>query len=104
MSGVAFRLWVLLLAVLLQLGGWRSEVASPAWEAGSPPPALGDREASEDLSGEVTAVDDSAGNDVLLGGLAKWLRPPCASCWQRGSEGLPPGGPPSDAPFKPPRA
>ena len=50
------------------------------------------------------AVDDTLGSDILLGSVSNWFAPPDNSPWFPWVAELPKGGPPSDTPFKPPRA
>jgi hypothetical protein len=104
MPSLVFRLWVLLLACLIQVGSWRAEASSQASAAGAPPPAFGDFDAAEDSSEELSAVDDSFGNDILVGGVSNWCTSPESGGYYPWIGGLPKGGPPSDTPFKPPRA
>jgi len=104
MPSLVFRLWVMLLAVLLQVGSWRAEAAYQAGAADTRQPAPQDFDLAEDCSEELSAVDDSFGSDVLLGGVSNWCTPADSGAWVPWVGGLPKGGPPSDTPFKPPRA
>jgi len=105
MASLVFRLCVLVLSVLLQVGSWGAEAASNDSLAAAPPFALGDFDAPEEDASEelLSAVDDS-----LDGMLAPSYHPGCHPApshrFQRTEEGLPAGGPPLDTPFKPPRA
>lgn len=107
MPSLVLRLWVLLLAVLLQAGSWHSEAYSSVSAAAPPPIAddgAGDCDAPEDSSEELSAVDDSSGNDVVPASVPKWTSPLPAPRGYAWVDGLAPGGPPGDTPFKPPRA
>jgi hypothetical protein len=104
MPSLVFRLWVLVLAFLLQVGSWRAEASYQASASGAQAPATGDFDVAEDSSEELSAVDDSLGTDILLGSVSDWFTPPASSPWFPWVDGLPKGGPPSDTPFKPPRA
>lgn len=104
MPSLVFRLWVLLLAFLIQVGSWRAEASHQAGASGAPPPITGDFDAAEDSSEEMSAVDDSFGNELLLGSVSNGFKAPDSSPWFPLIDGLPKGGPPSDTPFKPPRA
>jgi hypothetical protein len=114
MPSVVFRLWVLVLALLFQAGSWRSDTsssvladsasASRAGSTGAPGSSMGDFDAQDDTSEELSAVDDTFGSDMLPNAAPKWCTsaPSCRSyAW---IDGLSPGGPPSDTPFKPPRS
>lgn len=115
MPSVVFRLWVLVLALLFQAGSWRSDAtssvsladsasASRAGSTGAPGSSMGDFDAQDDTSEELSAVDDTLGSDMLPNAAPKWCTsaPSCRSyAW---IDGLSPGGPPSDTPFKPPRS
>lgn len=104
MASLAFRLWVLLLALLLQAGSWRSEASSSASVHVSPPPALGDFDAADDLSEELPGVDDSSGTDVVTSSVPHWCSAAPSGLWHAWADGSPPGHPPLDAPFRPPRS
>lgn len=127
MPGLVLRLWVLLLAVLFQAGGWSSGADSSASSAlarldaaplrsggdhasnkGSDTSAkntgAGDCDAPEDSSEELSAVDDSFGNELVSASVPNWCTPPASARGDAWVYGLAPGGPPGDAPFKPPRA
>jgi len=107
MPSLVLRLWVLAIAVLLQVGGWHTEAYSSA-SAGATVPLVADDgaggcEAPEDSTEELSAVDDTSGSDVLASSAPKWTTPlpnPHGYAWV---DGLAPGGPPGDTPFKPPR-
>jgi hypothetical protein len=105
MASLVFRLCVLVLAVLLQVGSWRAEAASNTGVAAAPPPALGDFDAPEEDASEelLSAVDDTV-DSMLAGGYQPGCHPAPSHRFQRTEEGLPAGGPPLDTPFKPPRA
>jgi hypothetical protein len=120
MASLVFRLWVLLLTVLLQVGSWRAGAPSstsrsttsiaaatptafedfgmPAQDA----PEQGTTE-QEDGSDELSAVDDMF-DGMLAGSYHPGCAPAPSTRFQRTDVGLPTGGPPNDAPFKPPRA
>jgi hypothetical protein len=114
MPSVVFRLWVIVLALLFQAGSWRSDTSlsvatansastAPADSRGAPG-SMGDFDAQDDTSEEVSAVDDTFGSEMLPNPVPKWCSsaPSCRSyAW---IDGLSPGGPPSDTPFKPPRS
>ena len=107
MPSLVLRLLVLLLAVLFQVGGWQSEAYSSASVA--PAPLVADDgprgcDAPEDSSEELSAVDDSFGSDVVPTSAPNWNSPLQSGRDFAWVDGLPPGGPPSDTPFKPPRA
>jgi hypothetical protein len=104
MPSLVFRLWVLVLAFLLQVGSWHVEASYQAGVSGGHAPATGDFDVAEDSTEELSAVDDTQGNDILLGGVSNWFTPPEGSPWFPRVVELPKGGPPSDTPFKPPRA
>jgi hypothetical protein len=104
MPSLVFRLWVLLLAVLIQVGSWGAEASSQAGAASAPAPASGDFDAAEESSEELSSVDDTSGSDLLVGNVSNWCTPPESSVWHPWVGGLPKGGPPSDTLFKPPRA
>lgn len=106
MPGLVFRLWVLLLAVLLQVGSLGSGVTSYTSASSAPPPVLGDFDTHEEEDGseELSAVDDNVGNDVLLSGSSCSCSPAPSCRCRLWSEGLLSGGPPSDTPDKPPRS
>jgi hypothetical protein len=105
MPSLVFRLWVLLLAVLVQVGSWHAEASSQASMVSAALPAMGDFDAPEDCSSseELSATDDSFSGDVLLNAVSKWHAPAQSGRWRPSVAALPPGGPPSDTPFKPPR-
>src|SRR4051794_4937139 len=104
MPRLVFRLWVLALALLLQMASWRAEASARVSAFSEPPPARGAFDAPEEMSEELSAVDDTFGTDVLLSGVPNWSSTLESSRWYPWVEGLPKGGPPSDAPYKPPRA
>jgi hypothetical protein len=104
MSSLVFRLWVLLLAVLIQVGSWRAEASNQVGASSAPPPAAGDFDAAGDSSEELSAVDDSPGSDLLVENVSNWCTAPESSVWHPWVGDLPTGGPPTDTPFKPPRA
>jgi hypothetical protein len=114
MPSLVFRLWVLLLTVLLQVGSWRAEaslhtssMAVASGETGPRGPShrdVGDVDAAEDSSEELSAVDDSLGADVVIGSVPGWVSAAESARWRPSVSGLPPGGPPLETPFKPPRA
>jgi hypothetical protein len=109
MPSLVLRLVVLSLALLFQAGSWSSEAnsaAASAFHAESAPlddDGAGGCEAPEDGS-EEPAVDDSLGSDVVPAGVPNWCRPPARARGYAWVDGLAPGGPPADTPFKPPRA
>jgi hypothetical protein len=104
MASLVFRLWVLLLSVLLQVGSWRAEAMSSSSVATAPPPALGDFDApEEDASEELLSAVDDTFDSALAGGHQPGCHPAPSHRFQRTEEGLPAGGPPLDTPFKPPR-
>ena len=108
MPSLVFRLWVLLLTVLLQVGSWRAEASLHADSAAtqqdpSHQRSVGDFDAAEDSSEELSAVDDSMGADVVIGGVSNWVSAAHSARWRPCVSGLPPGGPPLETPFKPPR-
>ena len=107
MPSVVFRLWVLVLALLFQAGSWRSDTTSPlslAASTESPASSPGDFDAPEDSSEETSAVDDTSGGDLLPHAVPKWCNSAPSARWYPWIDGLSPGGPPSDTPFKPPRS
>lgn len=104
MANLAFRLGVLLLALLLQAGSWRAEASPCASAVASPPTSMGDFDAADDLSEDLPGVDDSSGTDIVAAAVPHWCSPPSSGPWHAWADGLPPGGPPLDAPFKPPRS
>lgn len=124
---------VLTLAVWLQASSWSSGAHSSAHSAlfhaglgssaldraeparGEPAPlrsgangadgeGAGDCDAPEDSSGELSAMDDSFGSDVMAASVPNWFSLPPNAGGYAWVDGLAPGGPPADAPFKPPRA
>jgi hypothetical protein len=107
MNGPVFRIWVLLLALLVQAGGFRSEASSR--DSGSclsraVMPAPPDFDISEqDDSQELSAADDALGGHALLNAAPEWCRHARGSTALPVTDELPPGRSPSDAPFKPPR-
>lgn len=105
MASLVFRLCVLVLAVLLQVGSWHAEAAANAGIAAAPPPAMGDFDAPEEDASEelLTAVDDTF-DGMLADSYHPGCHPAPSRRFQRTEEGLPAGGPPLDTPFKPPRA
>ena len=107
MPSLVFRLWVLLLTVLLQVGSWRSEASLHTGSLAMSPQdssqrSVGDFDAAEDSSEELS-VDDSMGTDVVIGGVPDWVNAAESTRWRPSVSGLPPGGPPRETPFKPPR-
>jgi len=108
MPSLVLRLWVILLAVLFQASSWSTEAYSSASAAVAPPLVADDGardcEAPEDGSEELSAVDDSSGSDVVPAGVPNWCNPPVGARGYAWVDGLAPGGPPADTPFKPPRA
>jgi hypothetical protein len=64
---------------------------------------VGDFDAAEDSSEELSAVDDSLGADVIFGNVSNWVSAADSARWRPCVSGLPPGGPPLETPFKPPR-
>lgn len=105
MASLVFRICVLVLAVLLQVGSWRAEAASNNSVAAAPPPALGDFDApEEDASEELLSPVDDTFDGMLAGSYHPGCHPAPGHRFQRTEEGLPAGGPPLDTPFKPPRA
>ena len=123
MPGLVLRLWVLLLAVLFQAGSWSSGAYSSASSAvarlesaplhggdnrgsdqRSENNGAGDCDAPEDSSEELSAVDDSFGSEVVPASVPNWCSPPVSDRGYAWVDGLAPGGPPADTPFKPPRA
>ncbi|HWO08908.1 MAG TPA: hypothetical protein VNN80_05490 [Polyangiaceae bacterium] len=104
MASLVFRLGVLLLSVLLQVGSWHAEASSSSSAAAPPPPMLGEFDlAEDDSSEELTAADDTL-ESMLVGAYHHGCYPAPSRRFRRVEEGLPAGGPPLDAPFKPPRA
>jgi hypothetical protein len=120
MSGLVLRIWVLTLAILFQASNWSSETCSSAKAAvplvqggsesndardGDSRDRPGrDRDAPEDGKKELSTLDDSSGDDVVPADIPNWCNPPVSDCGYAWMVGLAPGGPPADAPFKPPRA
>ena len=105
MASLVFRICVLVLAVLLQVGSWRAEAVSNTSAAAAPPPALGDFDApEEDASEELLSAVDDIVDGMLAGSYHPGCHPAPSHRFQRTEEGLPAGGPPLDTPFKPPRA
>jgi hypothetical protein len=104
MGSLVFRLGVLVLAVLLQVASWRAEACSGTSAATAPPPVLGELDApEEDASEELTAADDAL-DGMLVGAYHPGCGPAPSHRFRQTELGLPSGGPPLDAPFKPPRA
>ena len=105
MASLVFRICVLVLTVLLQVGSWRAEAVSSTSVASVPPPALGEFDAPEEDAPEelLSAVDDAI-DGMLAGSYHPGCHPAPSHRFQRTEEGLPAGGPPLDTPFKPPRA
>lgn len=118
MPSLVLRLVVLLLAVLFQAASWSSGAYSSAATfseaTGMARPqsapldggddGAGSCEAPEDSSEEPSAVDDSLGSDVVPNGVPNGCSPPPSARGYAWVDGLAPGGPPADTPFKPPRA
>lgn len=104
MPSPVFRLWVLVLAVLLQVGSWHTQATSTPNSVAVPLPALGDFDTPEDSSEELSAVDDAGGTEVVAASVPNWGMPPSSSRWNSWAAGLAPGIRPVDEPFKPPRA
>jgi len=107
MPSLVLRLMVLLLAVLFQASSWQAE-AYPSVGLGVTAPLVadeGDRDcdAPEDCSEELSAVDDSSGSDVVTSSVPNWSSPLASAGGYAWVDGLPPGGPPTETPFKPPR-
>jgi hypothetical protein len=127
MPGLVLRLWVLSLAIWFQASSWSSEACSSARivlrlvqcgdeskgarddsREGHPRDsdprerAASDRDVPEDRTEELAGADDSPGNDVVPADIPDWCSPPASSCAYAWIDGLAPGGPPVDAPFKPP--
>jgi hypothetical protein len=105
MASLVFRICVLVLTVLLQVGSWRAEAVSSTSVASVPPPALGEFDAPEEDAPEelLSAVDDAI-DGMLAGSYHPGCHPAPSHRFQRTEVGLPAGGPPLDTPFKPPRA
>lgn len=105
MASLVFRICVLVLAVLLQVGSWRAAAVSNASVTAAPPPVLEDFDTPEEDASEelLSAVDDTV-DGMLAGGYHPGCHPGPSHRFQRTAEGLPAGGPPLDTPFKPPRA
>lgn len=124
MPGLVIRLWVLFLANVIQASSWSSEACFSAKipvllvqcgaesnvaraddrDGDSRERSEGDRDVPEDRTEELAAVDDWSGNDVLAADAPSWGNPPASDAGYAWMEGLAPGRPPTDAPFKPPRA
>jgi hypothetical protein len=100
-----FRLWVLLLALLLQIGRGQALIdsAQPAELGHLPFATSGEADAPEETPEGSSLVDEafeagmSSSNSPEL-----WRQDPRAE--RRCAKGLSPGRPASDTPFKPPRA
>jgi hypothetical protein len=112
MKGPVFRISVLLLALLLQLGGFRSEpstrdaVSAPAVSAAQvqlPGPSDVETE-EEDSSEELPGADDAPGADLLSNMASAWRARLCSSAEWPAAGGLAPSRAPSAMLFKPPRA
>jgi hypothetical protein len=105
MSGPVFRICVLLLALLIQAGGFRSEAASrstPGWVTVR---AVHDFDICEaDGSEEPSAADEAPEMGVPPNAAIARSRVSSENPSWPVSDGLPPGRSPSGAPFKPPRA
>lgn len=104
MPSLVLRLWVIMLAVLFQVGSWQPPAPSMSFSAAVPLPEVGDFDAPEESSEEPSAVDDTGGADVAATGAANWGIPAAGGGWHPWAAGLAPGFPPTDTPFKPPRA
>jgi hypothetical protein len=105
MNGPVFRIWLLLLTLLVQVGGFRFEASSRVSIARAAVPAWQDFDVSEeDGSEELSAADDAPGTDALLSTAQEWCGPMSGDTSWPLSAGIAPRRPPSDAPFKPPRA
>lgn len=104
MASLVFRLGVVLLSVLLQVGSWHAEAWSSTSAAPPPPPVLGDVDLAEDDSSEELTTADDTLDGMLVGSYHPGCYPAPSRRFRQTEEGLPAGGPPLDAPFKPPRA
>jgi hypothetical protein len=110
MPSLVLRLVVLWLAFVFQAGSWRSAEGSPACSGGARAAAApfddGAKgcDAPED-SEELFASDDSFGSDGVPAGAAmNWGSPAPSGHGYAWVDGLAPGRPPGEAPFRPPRA
>jgi hypothetical protein len=110
MNGPVFRICVLLLTLLMQAGGFRSEASSPSPSCrvsvgGVTVPAVQDFDISEaNGSEELSPADEAPGVDVRKSAALDWSRLISGCTAWPVSDELPPGRSPSGAPFKPPRA
>jgi hypothetical protein len=111
MPSQVLRLVVLLLVFVLQAGSWRSGEGSSACSGGAragavPPDDDGARgcDDAEDSSEELSALDDSLGSDGVPAAIPNWRSPAPSARGYAWADGLAPGRPAGDAPFKPPRA
>jgi len=103
--GWLLRLWVLLLAVLLQIGTGQAQVnGAPVGDYEDLPAAVsGEAEAPEEMGGKSSPVDEAFEPGWLASGLASFhgqVRPGSGHLCRGG---LSAGRPASGTPFKPPR-
>lgn len=113
MPSLVLRVLLLFLAVSFQATSWYSDAYSSVG-GGSERQAVtapvvaddGERdcEAPEDCSEDLSAVDDSFGSDVVPASAPNWSTSSPSAGGYAWVDGLPPGGPPTETPFKPPRA